>query len=158
MLCVVLVLFSKEVILTQAHLHVCTAILVRTLTDIMHSLVPYPSIKTTPNPNLNPILNYTIKQPFNGLVKMSNQKWLKLQSVLTNITHNMLGYPSSPTVNSEKTTNTHQNKVVLQSIKKGYSATRDASDVADAPILHNMIYLPQHWTLLGSSSVPYACL
>lgn len=52
----------------------------------------------------------------------------------------MLGYLSSPTVNSEKTKNNHQNKVVLQSIKKGYSGTKDASDTADATILHNMIY------------------
>lgn len=40
-----LMLFSKEVILTQTHTHVCTAVLVRTLIDIMHSQVPYPNIK-----------------------------------------------------------------------------------------------------------------
>lgn len=74
---------------------------------------------------------------------MSHQKWLKLKSVLTNITHIlliMLGNLLSPTVNSEKTTNNHVKKVVLHSIKKGYSGTRDASDTADAQILCNMIY------------------
>lgn len=48
MLCFVLMLFSKGVTLTQTHTHVCTAILVRTVIDIIRSLAPYPNIKHQP--------------------------------------------------------------------------------------------------------------
>ncbi len=56
----------RQITHTHTHTHTCTAILVRTLVDIMHVLAPYP--------NLHPNLILTLKSPLKAEMSSLSKK------------------------------------------------------------------------------------